>query len=162
MLMNEFLRLHACGMHCQVLNATLANPDLQFRCGSAGMGGIWRSVCHWPFRCCATMRPAHTVHTLTHHGSPLSCASTESTTPGTRSTLGSTTEEDSPGGDPQEQDAPATKVREVAPPTPGAHVTQDPEHPEMPTPVRSRVTTTTPANKGKKAGEYEGHPINLH
>jgi hypothetical protein len=143
----------------QVLNANLGNPDLQFRCGSAGVGGIWRSVCRWPFRCCSTMRPAHT---LTHHGSPLSRASTESTTPDTRSTLGSTTEEDSPGGNPQEQEAPATEVREVAPPTPGAHITRDSEHPYMPTPVRSQVTTTTPADQGKKPVENDGHPINLH
>ena len=138
----------------------LANPDLQFRCGSAEVGGIWRLACRWPFRCCATARPAHT---LTHHGSPLSRASTESTTPNTRSTLGSTTEEeDSPGANPQEQDAPATVVREIAPPTPGAHVTRDPEHPYMPTPVRGQVTTTTPADQGKKTGDNAGHPLNLH
>ena len=44
-------------MHCQVLNANLANPDLQFRCGSATVGGISRTSCQWPFRCCAQ----HTV-----------------------------------------------------------------------------------------------------
>ena len=51
----------------QVLNSNLDNPDL--RCGSAEVGGILRSNCRWPFRCCTTWRPAHT---LTEFGSPLS------------------------------------------------------------------------------------------
>ena len=56
------------------------------------------------------------------------------------------------------QDEPGTEVREVAPPTPGAFVAKDPEHPYMPTPKRSRVTKTTPSSHGKTAGEAEGHP----
>ena len=55
------------------------------------------------------------------------------------------------------------EVREVAPPTPGAHVTRDPEHPYMSTPARAyQVTTTTPADSAKKAGDDDDHPINLH
>ena len=114
----------------------------------------------------ARQRGRHTL-SLTHDGSPLSCASTESTTPthsfDSSSTLGSTTEEeDSPGANPEEQVVPPAEVREIAPPPPGAHVTRDPEHPYMPTPVRGQVTTTTPADQGKKQGESAGHPFNLH
>ena len=55
------------------------------------------------------------------------------------------------------------EVREVAPPTPGAHVTRDPEHPYMSTPARANhVTTTTPADSAKKAGDNDDHPINLN
>ena len=60
------------------------------------------------------------------------------------------------------QDEPGTEVREVAPPTPGAYVAKDPEHPNVPTPVRSKVTKTTPSAHCKTSGEAEGHPINLH
>ena len=36
-------------------------------------------------------------------------------------------------------------------------------HPYMPTPVRAnQVTTTTPADSAKKAGDNTEHPINLH
>ena len=31
-------------------------------------------------------------------------------------------------------------------------------HPNVPTPVRSRVTKTTPVAHGKSSGETEGHP----
>jgi hypothetical protein len=74
-------------------------------------------------------------------------------------TLGSTTEAGTPPGALQDDQ----EVREVAPPTPGAHVTRDPEHPYMSTPVRAnQVTTTTPADSAKKAGDNGGHPVNLH
>ena len=74
-----------------------------------------------------------------------------------------TTEADSPNPPaPSVQDEPETEVREEAPSTPGAFVAKDPEHPHMPTPVRSRVTKTTPVAHGKTSGETEGHPINLH
>ena len=55
---------------------------------------IWRSNCQWPFRCCSTWRPAHT---LTEHGSPLSRA-TPPSTPDSRSSLSSTTVVDTPPG----------------------------------------------------------------
>ena len=121
----------------QVLNANLADPDVP--CGSVEVGGIWRSSCKWPFRCCSTWRPPHT---LTEHGSPLSRATTRSTlsTPDSRSTLSSTTVVDTPPRSLQDDQ----EVREVAPPTPGAHVTKDPEHPYMPTPVRANQVTTSP------------------
>ena len=140
----------------QVLNANLADPDVP--CGSVEVGGIWRSSCKWPFRCCSTWRPPHT---LTEHGSPLSRATTRSTlsTPDSRSTLSSTTVVDTPPRSLQDDQ----EVREVAPPTPGAHVIKDPEHPHMSTPVRAnQVTTTTPADSAKKAGDNDGHPINLN
>ena len=58
---------------------------------------------------------------------------------------------------------PGNEVSEVAPPTPGSRVTRDPAHPYMPTPVRtSQAPTTTPADGAKKAGENDGHPMNLH
>ena len=106
----------------------------------------------WPFRCCSTWRSAHT---LTEFGSPLSRA-TPPSTPNSRSTLGSTTDAETPPRDDPE-------VEEVAPPTPGAHVEADPNHPYMPTPVRAnQVTSTTPADSAKKTGDTDGHPINLH
>ena len=97
-------------------------------------------------------------HTLTEHGSPLSRA-TPPRTPDSRSSLSSTTVVDTPPGAFQDDQ----EVREVAPPTPGAHVTRDPEHPYMSTPARAtQGTTTTPADSAKKAGDNDGHPINLH
>ena len=121
--------------------------------GSVELGGIWRSNCRWPFLCCTTWRPPHT---LTEFGSPLSRA-TPPSTPNSRSTLGST-EAGTPPGALQDDH----EVYEVAPPTPGADVSKDAEHPYMPTPVRtSQVTTTTPSDRAKKAGDNEGHPINL-
>ena len=137
----------------QVLEARLDNPA--FWCGDEDIGRIWRSACQWPLRCCSTWRPPHT---LTEHGSPLSRA-TPPSTPNSRSTLGSTTEADTPPGALQDDQ----EVSEVAPPTPGAHVTKDPEHPYMATPVRANeVTTTTPADSAKKAGSNDGHPVNLN
>ena len=136
----------------QVLNSNLDDPD--FQCGSVEVGGIWRSNCRWPFRCCTRWRPPHT---LTEFGSPLSRA-TPPSTPNSRSTLSSTEVGTPPGALQDDQE-----VREVAPPTPGAHVTKDPEHPYMPTPVRAnQAATTTPADSAKKAGDNDGHPINLH
>ena len=80
-------------------------------------------------------------------------------TPDSRSTLSSTTVVDTPPRSLQDDQ----EVREVAPPTPGAHVTRDPEHPYMSTPARAnQVTTTTPADSAKKAGDNDGHPINLN
>ena len=141
--------LDSAWLSAQELNAKLADPDYQ--CGSAEVGGIWRSNCRWPFRCCSTWRPPHT---LTEHGSPLSRA-TPPSTPDSRSTLGSTVVDTPPGASPS--------VYEVAPPTPGADVERDPEHPYMPTPVRAnQVTTTTPADSDKKAGANESHPANLN
>ena len=144
------------GTPAQVLNANLANPDKV--CGAVEVGGIWRShaaTCQWPWRCCSTYRPAHT---LTEFGSPLSRATTTPSTPNSRSTLSSTEAGMPPGALQDDHD-----VWEVAPPTPGAHVTRDPEHPYMPTPVRAnQVTTTTPADSAKKAGDNDDHPINLN
>ena len=103
------------------------------------------------------MRPAHT---LTKHGSPISRASTTASsvsTPHSYSTSvgGATTA--SQGGTPDSQ----SSVEEVAPPTPGSRVTRDPQHPEMATPKRTQVDTTTPADEDKQAGGNAGHPINL-
>ena len=96
-------------------------------------------------------------HTLTEFGSPLSRA-TPPSTPDSRSTLSSTVVDTPPGALQDDQE-----VREVAPPTPGAHVTKDPEHPYMSTPARAnQVTTTTPADSAKKAGDNDDYPINLN
>ena len=101
-----------------------------------------------------TWQPAHT---LTEFGSPLSRATPPSTL-NSRSTL-SITEAGTPPGAVQDDQ----EVREVAPPTPGAHVTRDLEHPYMSTPARAnQVTTTTPADSAKKAGDNDDHPINLN
>ena len=135
-----------------MLNANLADPDVP--CGSVEVGGIWRSSCKWPFRCCSTWRPPHT---RPEHGLPLSRA-TPPSTPNSRSTPSSTEAGTPPGARQDDQE-----VREVAPPTPGAHVIKDPEHPHMSTPVRAnQVTTTTPADSAKKAGDNDDHPINLN
>ena len=136
-----------------MLKAKLDDP--QYECGSVEVGGIWRSSCQWPFRCCSTWRPPHT---LTEFGSPLSRASPPRT-PDSRSTLSSTTVVGTPPGALQDDQ----DVGEVGPPTSGAHVTRDPEHPYMSTPARAnQVTTTTPADSAKKAGDNDDHPINLH
>ena len=129
----------------------------QTRCAGrlkwAASGGP-AATCQWPWRCCSTYRPAHT---LTEFGSPISRATTTPSTPTSRSTLSSTEAGTPPGALQDDHD-----VWEVAPPTPGAHVTRDPEHPYMPTPVRANhVTTTTPADSAKKSGDNAGHPINL-
>ena len=101
-----------------------------------------------------TWQPAHT---LTEFGSPLSRA-TPLSTPNSRSTLSSTEAGTPPGALQDDQE-----VREVAPPPPGAHVTKDPEHPYMSTPARAnQVTTTTPADSAKKAGDNDDYPINLN
>ena len=79
--------------------------------------------------------------------------------PDSRSTLSSTTVVDTPPRSLQDDE----EVREVAPPTPGVHVTKDPEHPYTSTPVRAnQVTTTTPADSAKKAGDNDDHPVNLN
>ena len=117
-------------------------------------GTTLRAHTEWPFRCCSTWRPPHT---LTEHGSPISRA-TPPSTPNSRSTLSSTEAGTPPGAQQDDQE-----VCEVAPPTPGAHVTKDPEDPYMPTPVRAnQVATTTPADSAKKAGNNDDHPINLN
>ena len=139
----------------QVLEANLANPEV--KCGSAEVGGIWRDECRWPFKCCNTLRPAHT---LTKHGAPISRASTASSvsTPHSYSTSLSGTTMVSQGGTPDSH----SSVEEVAPPTPGSRVTRDPQHPAMATPKHTQVDTTTPArDEDKKAGGNAGHPINL-
>ena len=129
--------------------ANLASPDLQFRCGAAEVGGISRFKCQFPFRCCS------------HDTGGVPLTPREKDKPHDWWTA--TTEADSPDPSaPSVKDEPGTEVREVAPPTPGAFVAKDPEHPYMPTPKRSRVTKTTPSSHGKTAGEAEGHPINLH
>ena len=63
---------------------------------------------------------------------------------------------------PSDSELDAGEVKEVAPPTPGASVVKDEEHPYAPTPKRTKVTVTTPAAQEKKSGCSSTHPINMH
>ena len=97
------------------------------------------------------------IHDRAHGQALISSPPRAAAATASRSTLSSTEAGTPPGALQDDHD-----VWEVAPPTPGAHVTRDPEHPYMPTPVRANhVTTTTPADSAKKSGDNAGHPINL-
>ena len=60
------LKHHNTGSH---LGSLFGSCTLE--CGSVEVGGIRLSNCQWPFRCCSTFRPPHT---LTEYGLPLSRA----------------------------------------------------------------------------------------
>ena len=120
---------------------------------------MWVLVCLSPATSLCS-QPAFlvTLSLLSAHLALVVLDATPPSTPDSRSTLGSTVVDTPPGALQGDQE-----VCEVAPPTPGAHVTKDPEHPYMSTPARAnQVTTTTPADSVKKAGDNDDHPINLN